>query len=92
MVGPVGAVAAYAVRPFEEATHGVALVEALRDKVSEAVGGLTRAGAAPSPRGERPVEDNLFLGMPPSLRLRCLGRYLTFRCESPVGRNLDVWA
>lgn len=93
MVGPAPLVDAYAVRPFEEAAHGGALVAALRERVAEAVGGLVRpegpSGPAPSP--SRPVPD-LFLDLPPAARRRCLERYLAFSRPEPLGRQVDLWA
>ena len=91
MVAPVALVDAYAVRPFEEATHGGALLESMREKVSEAVGGLRRpeVPTGPPPPVSRP-EPDLFLGMPPSRRRRCLERYLAFTRESPLGRHVDL--
>jgi len=89
MVGPVSPVGAYAVRPFEEAAHGGAIVEAMREKVSEAVGGLAPA-ATGGPSPDRRPEPWLFLGLPPSRRLLCLERYLALVREDPVGRGLDL--
>jgi len=93
MVAPVALVDAYAVRPFEEASHGRAVLAALRDRVAEAAGGLARPEVppGPAPSAARPLPD-LFLGLPPSARLRCLGRYLAFVQEGPLGRSVDVLA
>jgi hypothetical protein len=93
MVSPVALVDAYAVRPFEELSHGGALLAALRDRVPEAAGGLARpeTPTGPAPAASRPEQD-LFLGLPPSTRLRCLARYLAFAQESPLGRSVNVLA
>jgi hypothetical protein len=93
MVAPVALVDAYAVRPFEETAHGGAVVAALRERVSEAVGGLARPviPTGPAPAVSRPEQD-LFLGLPPSRRLICLQRYLAFSREDPLGGRVNLLA
>jgi hypothetical protein len=93
MVAPVSLVDAYAVRPFEELSHGGAVLAALRDRVPEAVGGLARpeVPTGPAPAASRPPQD-LFLGLPPSGRLRCLERYLAFSRQEPLGGRVDLLA
>lgn len=93
MVGPAPLVDAYAVRPFEEAAHGGAILAALRERVAEAVGGLTRpeVSTGPAPAPSRPAPD-FFLDLSPAARRRCLERYLVFSRSNPLGSQVDLWA
>lgn len=93
MVSPVALTEPYAVRPFEELSHGGALLAALRDRVPEAVGGLARPEipVGPAPAVSRPEQD-LFLGLPPSGRTACLERYLAFSRRDPLGGKVNLLA